>query len=82
MSDTSLFLQLGTAGLSCACSQSTVHWTETTMVRQQLAKGAEAGNLFSMTARIARTEGVKGLYRGYSAAMLREMTYSSIRFGL
>lgn len=78
----SLFLQLSTAGLSCACSQTTVHWTETTMVRQQLAKGSAGGNLYSMTARIAREEGARALYRGYSAAMLREMTYSSIRFGL
>ena len=69
--DDNLFLQLSTAGLSCACSQTTVHWTETTMVRQQLAKKADVGNLYSMTARIARQEGVKALYRGYSAAMLR-----------
>ena len=80
--DENLFLQLSTAGLSCACSQTTVHWTETTMVRQQLAKKADVGNLYSMTARIAREEGFRALYRGYSAAMVREMTYSSIRFGL
>jgi hypothetical protein len=36
----------------------------------------------SMTSKIAREEGLRGLYRGYSAAMVREMTYSSIRFGM
>eukprot|EP01047_Picozoa_sp_COSAG01_P021780 COSAG01_NODE_1275_length_10938_cov_100.784482_4_plen_326_part_00 len=77
-----LHLQLGTAGLSCACSQTTVHWTETTMVRQQLAKTGQTGNLLSMTRKIAREEGIRALYRGYSAAMVREFTYSSLRFGL
>ena len=79
---TNLLKQLGTAGLSCCCSQTTVHWTETTMVRQQLAAKGESGNLYSMTRQIAAAEGVKGLYRGYSAAILREMTYSSVRFGM
>ena len=34
-----------------------------------------------MTTKIAREEGIRALYRGYSAAMVREMTYSSLRFG-
>jgi len=82
MPETNLLKQLGTAGLSCCCSQTTVHWTETTMVRQQLAAKGESGNLYSMTRQIAAAEGAKGLYRGYSAAILREMTYSSVRFGM
>ncbi|KAJ1448389.1 mitochondrial carrier domain-containing protein [Pelagophyceae sp. CCMP2097] len=76
-----LHLQLGLAGFSCFCAQSSVHWVETTMVRQQLAASAE-GNLFAVTAQIAKSEGFLGLYRGFSAAAIREFSYSSIRFGL
>jgi hypothetical protein len=51
------------------------------MVRQHLSMGS-GGSLPTVAMRVAKDEGFKGLYRGYSAAILREMTYSSLRFGL
>lgn len=54
------------------------------MVRQQLYGGGKGGNttVASAALHLLRTEGLHGAYRGYSAAMLREATYSSLRFGL
>ena len=87
-------LNFGLVGVSCVAAQSTVHWSQTTMVRQQLAamsaaRAAASGaaapaplGMFATTAQIFRTEGVGGLYRGFSAAALRELSYSSLRFGL
>ena len=75
-----LYLQLGLSGLSCLVAQTTVHWIETTMVRQQLAK--ESIGMMPMAAKIAREEGMSSLYRGYMATVFRELSYSSLRFGL
>jgi len=78
-----LGLNFGLVGVSCTVSQACVHWVQTTMVRQQLAamKG-DVLNFPSQFAAISRTEGMCGLYRGFSAAACREMSYSSLRFGM
>lgn len=78
-----VLLNFGLVGVSCTIAQFSVHWTQTTMVRQQLSalSGAEPG--FAECLRgIYSAEGLSGLYRGFSAAGFREMTYSSLRFGL
>ena len=79
-----LALNFGLVGTSCVAAQATVHWTQTTMVRQQLAamKGGEQLSFPAAVASIARSEGIAGLYRGFVAAAAREMSYSSLRFGL
>ena len=51
------------------------------MVRQQLATAAERRGLIASPA-IARQEGLRALYRGIEAALIREMSYSTLRFGL
>jgi len=75
-------LNLGLVGVSCACAQSTVQPCETAMVRQQLLKSGTKTNLVSALTGIVQAEGVRGLYRGIEAALLREMSYSALRFGL
>ena len=78
------YLNFGLVGASCTVAQGTVHWTQTTMVRQQLqsaATGAEP-SFVSTLAGVYSSEGMLGLYRGFSSAAFREMTYSSLRFGL
>ena len=78
------YLNFGLVGTSCTIAQGTVHWTQTTMVRQQLqsaATGVEPSFVSTLTG-IYGDEGLLGLYRGFSSAALREMTYSSLRFGL
>ena len=54
------------------------------MVQQQLAgmRGEVPLGMLAQTASIWQSEGLRGLYRGFSAAALREATYSSLRFGL
>ena len=84
LSNRQVALNFGLVGASCTVAQGTVHWTQTTMVRQQLASasaGAEP-SFVACVSGIYANEGVTGLYRGFSAAAFREMTYSSLRFGL
>ena len=78
-----VLLNFGLVGVSCTIAQFSVHWTQTTMVRQQLSAAAGAEPGFAECLRgIYSAEGLSGLYRGFSAAGFREMTYSSLRFGL
>ena len=76
----SLAWQLGLAGAACTVAQGAVHWDETTMVRQQLASVQQ--NMVATISNIVKTEGAPALYRGFSAAAMRELSYSSLRFGL
>eukprot|EP01052_Picozoa_sp_SAG31_P011425 SAG31_NODE_645_length_13244_cov_11.768903_7_plen_158_part_00 len=65
------------------CAMSMQHPSETAMVRQQLTpKGQAILPLDKMLKQLYRTEGFGGLYRGIGAATVREMTYSTLRFGL
>mmetsp|Transcript_30319 Transcript_30319/g.96756 ORF Transcript_30319/g.96756 Transcript_30319/m.96756 type:complete len:347 (-) Transcript_30319:98-1138(-) len=73
----------GLTGVACSCAQLFVHPVETIMVRQQLTpKGEAVPSMPVMFSRIFKAEGVSGLYRGISAGILRECSYSTIRFGL
>ena len=93
LTSTQMATNFGLVGISCSCAQLTVHWTQTTMVRQQLAAmattagsataAADSAKLgFAAQARqIFNAEGLSGLHRGLSAAVLREMSYSTLRFG-
>lgn len=84
MTPTQTALNFALVGASCVAAQATVHWTRTTMVRQQLAglSGEKPLGMLAQTYQIGKAEGIRGLYRGFSAAALRESTYSSLRFGL
>ncbi|KAL0260422.1 Mitochondrial dicarboxylate transporter [Diplodia seriata] len=39
-------------------------------------------NMLQMFVHVAKTDGVTGLYRGLSASLLRQITYSTTRFGI
>ena len=77
-----VLLNLGLSGIACSIAQSMVMPFETTMVRQQLASNAERQGFFASLRTIIRSEGSRSLYRGIEAAILREMSYSTLRFGL
>ena len=49
---------------------------------QTQAVGSAKLNMSQMFAHIAKTDGARGLYRGLSAAVLRQTTYSMTRFGV
>lgn len=77
------YVNLGLSGVACSIAQFVVHPVETAMVRQQLTPGGVAVRGFGSTlGLIASKEGMTGLYRGITAATLREMSYSTLRFGL
>ena len=60
-----------------------VHPVESAMVQQQLIKkGTKVPPLPMMLYRIGKKEGLPGWYRGITASLMREMIYSSLRFGL
>lgn len=63
------------------------HPIDTIKVRLQLQgelakSGVEYKGLFRGSWRIISNEGIGGLYKGLSASLLREATYSTIRMGL
>ena len=62
--------------------QSTVQPCETAMVRQQLLPKGQRTNFLRALGGIWSAEGLRGCYRGIEAALLREMSYSTLRFGL
>jgi len=78
--------QVGLAGVSNAAAAAFTNPIDVAKVRLQMrgegVRGGSsmgvAGTLFS----ILRTEGVAGLYRGISASLVREMSYSGIRMGM
>jgi len=78
-------LRVGLSGLSAVCAQTVLHPIETTKVRLQNDFGArrQYRNVLHGSILIWREEGLaKGLYKGLIPANLREVVYSSLRFGL
>jgi len=74
---------IGLSGVACAHATLYVHPMETAMVQQQLIKkGTKLPSWPVMMIHLNKTEGLVGLYRGLSASLLRELSYSSLRFGL
>ncbi|KAI8058930.1 mitochondrial carrier domain-containing protein [Gilbertella persicaria] len=59
-----------------------VHPFDLTKVRLQNTKGSAKLGMFSTMIKIARTEGFFNLYAGLSASILRQATYSTVRFGV
>ncbi|UPX15778.1 Mitochondrial dicarboxylate transporter [Ascochyta rabiei] len=70
-------------GSASCCATLFTHPLDLVKVRlqTQAASGAKL-NMSQMFAHIARTDGFGGLYRGLSAAQLRQITYSMTRFGV
>lgn len=48
----------------------------------QLQTTQEKPSIVQLTSRIIRSQGVTALYNGISASLLRQMTYSTTRFGI
>jgi dicarboxylate transporter 10 len=78
MSKTSYPFYFGGAA-SCVAAV-VVHPFDLTKVRLQNTKGGNHG-MFSTMLKIGRNEGVLKLYAGLSASILRQATYSTVRFG-
>lgn len=66
---------------SCVAAM-VVHPFDLTKVRLQTMKGSAQQGMFSTMINIAKNEGVLQLYAGLSASILRQATYSTVRFGV
>ncbi|KAL0075580.1 mitochondrial carrier domain-containing protein [Phycomyces blakesleeanus] len=68
-------------GMASCIATAIVHPFDLAKVRLQSAKGANKAGMLTTLANIARNEGFVGLYSGISASLLRQATYSTVRFG-
>lgn len=68
-------------GASCVAAV-VVHPFDLTKVRLQNTKGNAKLGMFSTMIKIAQNEGFFKLYAGLSASILRQATYSTVRFGV
>jgi len=85
----SLSLRLGLAGLSAVAAQLCCQPIETIKIRLQLRDGTDAkskfrnyGSFRSGARAMVATEGLSALWKGMLPSALREMSYSSLRYGL
>jgi dicarboxylate transporter 10 len=58
------------------------HPFDLTKVRLQTIKGSGASGMLTTMVYIVRNEGIFAVYNGLSASLLRQGTYSTVRFGL
>ncbi|KAI8147252.1 mitochondrial carrier domain-containing protein [Fennellomyces sp. T-0311] len=69
-------------GLSSCVAAMVVHPLDLTKVRLQNMKGNGKVGMLATMIKIARNEGPLRLYAGLSASILRQATYSTVRFGV
>ncbi|KAI1083952.1 putative dicarboxylate carrier protein [Whalleya microplaca] len=69
----------GTASSLAAC---VTHPLDLVKVRLQLRSGDAPKNTIGTFLHILRSDGPTGLYNGLTASLLRQMTYSTVRFGV
>ncbi|KAI1322972.1 mitochondrial carrier domain-containing protein [Xylariaceae sp. FL0255] len=69
----------GSASSMAAC---VTHPLDLVKVRLQLRSGDAPKNMSGTLMQIVRNTGSRGLYDGLTASLLRQMTYSTVRFGV
>ncbi|KAF2017027.1 mitochondrial carrier [Aaosphaeria arxii CBS 175.79] len=70
-------------GSASCCAALFTHPLDLIKVRLQTqAHDGPRRNMLQMFVHVAKDDGVRGLYRGLSAAQLRQLTYSMTRFGV
>ncbi|RSL77389.1 hypothetical protein CEP51_009107 [Fusarium floridanum] len=69
----------GSATSMAAC---VTHPLDLVKVRLQTRGPGEPKSMFTTFTKIIKTEGPLGVYSGISASLLRQMTYSTVRFGI
>ncbi|KAI7861780.1 mitochondrial carrier domain-containing protein [Spinellus fusiger] len=68
-------------GIASCVAATVVHPFDLAKVRLQNTKGIGNVGMLSTLSTIAKAEGFMGLYAGLSASLLRQITYSTVRFG-
>ncbi|PVH77025.1 MC family mitochondrial carrier protein [Cadophora sp. DSE1049] len=69
-------------GSSASMAACITHPLDLVKVRLQVQKHSGSSSMIRMFPHIISIEGVRGLYAGLSAALMRQMTYSTVRFGV
>lgn len=69
----------GFAGSGAVC---VTHPLDLLKVHLQTQQGKAKDGLVSLAVKVVRNDGILGLYSGISASILRQMTYTTVRFGL
>lgn len=69
----------GFAGSGAVC---VTHPLDLLKVHLQTQQGKAKDGLVSLAIKVVRNDGILGLYSGISASILRQMTYTTVRFGL
>lgn len=78
---------LASAGAAC-CTHPLdlikVHFqtASTNLSAANITAGQQRPTLMSTTVKIVKTEGILALYNGLTASLLRQLTYSTTRFGI
>lgn len=67
---------LGSAGAACC-----THPLDLLKVQLQTQQGGST-SVFNLTIKIIKSDGVLALYNGLSASLCRQLTYSTVRFGI
>lgn len=67
---------LGSAGAACV-----THPLDLIKVQLQTTQEGKV-SIFQLTRNIIKNQGVRALYNGISASLLRQLTYSTTRFGI
>ncbi|SPO19892.1 related to mitochondrial uncoupling protein 3 [Ustilago trichophora] len=70
------------AGLGNAISAACTNPADIVKVRQQLKVDKTRANFIGVASDMVKKEGIKALWNGVTASCLRELTYSTVRFGL
>ncbi|CAH2236780.1 mitochondrial dicarboxylate carrier-like [Pararge aegeria] len=68
-------------GLASAGAACVTHPLDLLKVQMQTQKGKNI-SMFQLTGIVLKNQGVMGLYNGISASLLRQLTYSTARFGI
>ncbi|KAF9968315.1 Mitochondrial dicarboxylate transporter [Mortierella alpina] len=68
-------------GAASCCAAFVSHPFDLAKVRLQTTQGASSQGMVGTMINVARHEGVFALYNGLSASLLRQGTYSTVRFG-
>ncbi|XP_050667212.1 mitochondrial dicarboxylate carrier [Leptidea sinapis] len=68
-------------GLASAGAACVTHPLDLLKVQMQTQKGKNI-SMFKLTTIVLKNQGIMGLYNGISASLLRQMTYSTARFGI
>ena len=82
MSEGSVLLKCFAGGMGCGFAGFITNPCDVIKVRNQQFSDAKYQTFFRTAVSILREEGLVGFYKGASASVLRECTYSSLRMGL